>query len=101
MFYELFVCVASTMGITVLVLGFTDGPGAWIRSRIEKWLGRASGVLHCTSCFSFWVGLIIGSIGAVQYGVSLLSTCLIAPLAFYILYPKSSKQCKDCGKAKS
>jgi hypothetical protein len=58
---ELIAYLLSSMGLTVLVIWPTGGPGAFARERLlRKILPRsAHGVLDCYICFSFWSALAV------------------------------------------
>ncbi len=94
--YELLVTVGSAMGLAVVLLGFSDGPGAWVRESIMRpllSLIRGAGVLDCAACFSFWSGLLAGAAGWLAVGrPDLLLASLIAPLLFW-LRPGSPTGC--------
>lgn len=49
----------TSMGVTILVVWPSTGPGAWMRERVVRPMlpGKLGGVLDCYLCLSFWIGL--------------------------------------------
>lgn len=78
----------SAMGLTVLVVWPTGGPGAFFREKIlRRLLPKAvQGVLDCYICFGFWSGLAMSLMWWRIYRQPWLwFGCLMIPAAFWMV----------------
>lgn len=78
----------SAMGATILIVWPETGPSAWVRESILRKLlpGRASGVVDCYVCLSFWMGLAFGALWWCWTGKPMYwCGCLMIPAVFWIV----------------
>ncbi len=90
-FTAIAVYVLSCMGVTILIVWPSDGPGAWFRDRLLRPFLPASarGALDCYICLSVWIAL-----AAVPFwwmkGYHWPSVAwLIVPTVFWLVLPES------------
>ncbi len=80
--------VASSMGLTILIVWPQDGPGAWAREwALRRVLpGKAKDVLDCYICLGFWSGLMLSPLWWRMCGQYWSWTgCLMTPALFWLV----------------
>ena len=78
----------SSMGLTILIVWPTGGPGAWVRDRLLRPLlpGQAAEVLDCYICLGFWSGLGLSVPWWLWYrDPTIWFGCLMVPAVFWLV----------------
>lgn len=83
----------ASMGLTILIVWPSKGPGFWLREGIlrptlKRLFVSFSGVLDCYICFGFWAGLALGGVWWALYEVAWAwFGCLMVPAVFWLVMP--------------
>lgn len=83
---QLLILLLSAMGLTIMIVWPTGGPGAWVREKLLRPVlgGRGGEVLDCYICFSFWAGLLVGTVASRVDHLWPLAACLMTPVLFWV-----------------
>ncbi|MEM6260043.1 MAG: hypothetical protein AAGC72_05690 [Planctomycetota bacterium] len=89
----LFAYLLSAMGLTIVVVWPSTGPGAWVRDRVLRVMvpDKFESVLDCYICFGFWAGLLLGSVWWLIYEATWAwFGCLMVPALFWLALKSGS-----------
>jgi hypothetical protein len=82
----------AAMGLTILIVWPTAGPGCWVRERLLRTIlpGPLGKVLDCYICLGFWSGLILGVVWWLLFDATWAwFGCLMVPAVFWLVLPGS------------
>jgi hypothetical protein len=85
--------VLASVGLTVLIVWPTNGPGALLREKVLRQLlpHRSRSVLDCYICFGFWTGLALGAVWWALFEAAWAwFGCLMIPAVFWLVMLRSN-----------